>query len=77
MFPLDTVYCEEFLLFLHGAPKAMVLFHRVLWNQIEILLSVAINTLMLVTWNAKESLDDEVKERFAKNNTAILAALNE
>ncbi|ESN99534.1 hypothetical protein HELRODRAFT_176700 [Helobdella robusta] len=40
----------------------------VLWNQIVILLSVAINILMLVTWNAHTSLEDV---EITKNATSV------
>ena len=49
-------------------------FNRNFWNQISILLSLAINGLMLVTWNARASLGDI---DVAENATALPPSLLE
>lgn len=45
-------------------------FPRLVWNYGAIILSLAINLLMLITWNAKASLEDIQKASPSGNNTS-------
>ena len=48
--------------------------YRLFWNRMVILLSVAINILMLVTWNARAAIGADGLE---KNETYVPAAIFE
>ena len=53
---------ESKVFLLIAAPHTCIYFnnapHRLMWNRMVILLSLAINVIMLATWDARANLED-------------------